>query len=75
MAIHFRYYNKRKIRRTLTVRQYNELQDSRVVLGITVLFYATNILPLYIRSNNNSEAQRLMMKKAILPATSESANC
>ena len=50
----FSYYNKRKIRRTLTVRQFSELQDSRVVLGITLLFYATNALLLYIRLNNVS---------------------
>ncbi len=43
-----RFYQKKSVRRTLTVPQYLEVLDSRIILGINGLFYATNALPLYV---------------------------
>merc|ERR1712037_35975 len=43
-----RFYTKKKsIRRTLTIDQYEEMRDTRIVLGIIGLFYVCNILTFY----------------------------
>ena len=42
------YYLSKPIRRNLTVAHYHEIRDSRIILGINTLFYATNLLPLFI---------------------------
>ena len=44
----FSYFAKRRNRRFLTNRQYQELRDARIVLGTIILFYLTNILPFYV---------------------------
>ncbi len=44
--VHF--YQKKRVRRTLTVEQYLTVLDSRIILGINGLWYATNVLPLYV---------------------------
>ncbi len=42
------YYSKRSVRKTLTVEQYTEILDSRIILGINTLFYVCSVLPLYV---------------------------
>ncbi len=48
--VHF--YQKRRVRKTLSVRQYLEVLDSRIILGINGLFYATNALPLFVGASH-----------------------
>jgi hypothetical protein len=42
------FYRKRGVRVTLSVKQYCEILDSRIILGINALFYVTNALALYV---------------------------
>ena len=44
----FSHYCKGRKRTQLTVHQFYELQDSRIILGTVVLFYACNVLPVYV---------------------------
>ena len=57
------YFSKRRNRRFLTNRQFQELKDARIVLGTIVLFYLTNILPFYV-----SFCHILIYKPAYEPA-------
>ena len=44
----FRFYTtKRAIKRTMTIDQFTEMRDTRIVLGIIALFYITNALTFY----------------------------
>ena len=46
--IFFRYYTtKRAVKRTMTLNQFSEMRDTRIVLGIIGLFYITNALTFY----------------------------
>ena len=38
---------KKAIKRTMTIAQFEEMRDTRIVLGIMGLFYVCNILTLY----------------------------
>eukprot|EP00093_Oithona_nana_P000441 00441.XXX_1807_87_1 [CDS] Oithona nana genome sequencing. len=43
-----RYYTtKRAVKRTMTLNQFSEMRDTRIVLGIIGLFYITNVLTFY----------------------------
>ena len=42
------HFCKGRKRTQLTVHQFHELQDCRIILGTVLLFYACNILPVYV---------------------------
>ena len=48
LSLWCRYFCRRKNRRFLTNRQYNELKDARITLGTIILFYMANVLPFYV---------------------------
>merc|ERR1712029_899045 len=48
LTARIRHYCEVRNRTQLTVHQFHELQDSRIILGTILLFYISNALPVYV---------------------------